>query len=83
MAPGDVAFPQLMDAIVTQSSMGHIPNLIFKENNSIVKTKKDELYEQDDLPPLPYEKLDSFYSMKKYIGKSVLGKKKHLLTIAA
>ncbi|MEI9943393.1 MAG: hypothetical protein WDN26_04165 [Chitinophagaceae bacterium] len=48
-----------------------------------MKTKKDELYEQDDLPPLPYEKLDSFYSMKKYIGKSVLGKKKHLLTIAA
>jgi anaerobic magnesium-protoporphyrin IX monomethyl ester cyclase len=80
--PGDYAFPMLMDAIVRQDSFGEtntslhqIPNLIFKENNLIVKTKKDELYDQDSLPPLPYEKLSSFYPMKKYIGKSVLGTK--------
>jgi radical SAM superfamily enzyme YgiQ (UPF0313 family) len=73
--PGDYAFPMLMDAIQTNSSLQHIPNLIFKENNSIVKTKKDELYDQDALPPLPYEKLNSFYPMRKYIGKSVLGSK--------
>jgi anaerobic magnesium-protoporphyrin IX monomethyl ester cyclase len=73
--PGDYAFPMLMDALQTNSTLHHIPNLIFKENNSIVKTKKDELYDQDDLPPLPYEKLNSFYPMRKYIGKSVLGSK--------
>jgi anaerobic magnesium-protoporphyrin IX monomethyl ester cyclase len=73
--PGDVAFPMLMDAIETNAGFHHIPNLIFKENNSIVKTKKDELYDQDALPPLPYEKLNSFYPMRKYIGKSVLGTK--------
>jgi len=73
--PGDYAFPMLMDAIVTNAGVGHIPNLIFKENNSIVKTKKDELYDQDFLPPLPYEKLNTFYPMRKYIGKSVLGTK--------
>jgi len=80
--PGDYAFPMLMEAIVRQDSSGetnaalyHIPNLIFKENNSIIKTKKDELYDQDSLPPLPYEKLSSFYPMRKYIGKSVLGTK--------
>jgi anaerobic magnesium-protoporphyrin IX monomethyl ester cyclase len=80
--PGDVAFPMLMDVIArsgstaeTNSSLRQIPNLIFKENSSIVKTKKDELYDQDLLPPLPYEKLNSFYPMKKYIGKSVLGAK--------
>ena len=71
--PGDYAFPMLMDAIVANTSTRHIPNLIFKENNSIVKTKKDELYDQDLLPALPYEKLNSFYPMRKYIGKSVLG----------
>jgi len=73
--PGDYAFPMLMDAIEANSSFHHIPNLIFKENNSVVKTKKDELYDQDLLPPLPYEKLNSFYPMRKYIGKSVLGTK--------
>ncbi len=80
--PGDVAFPALMDVIArsdssaeTYSALRQIPNLIFKENNSIVKTKKDELYDQDLLPPLPYDKLNSFYPMKKYIGKSVLGAK--------
>ncbi len=80
--PGDVAFPQLMEAILRQDSFGEnnssrrdIPNLIFKENNSVVKTKKDELYDQDLLPPLPYERLNSFYPMRKYMGKSVLGSK--------
>ncbi len=73
--PGEYAFPMLMDAIVTNGPVRHISNLIFKENNSIVKTKKDELYDQDLLPPLPYERLNSFYPMKKYIGKSVLGTK--------
>jgi radical SAM superfamily enzyme YgiQ (UPF0313 family) len=73
--PGDHAFPMLMDAIETNSSAQHIPNLIFKENGSVIKTKKDELYDQDALPPLPYDKLSTFYPMKKYIGKSVLGTK--------
>ncbi|HEY6505732.1 MAG TPA: radical SAM protein [Chitinophagaceae bacterium] len=73
--PGDYAFPMLMDAIENRSGLRHIPNLIFRENNIIVKTKKDELYDQDSLPPLPYEKLNSFYPMEKYIGKSVLGTK--------
>ena len=73
--PGDYAFPMLMDAIVSDGSCHHIPNLIFRESNSYIKTKKDELYDQDLLPPLPYEKLNSFYPMRKYIGKSVLGTK--------
>ena len=73
--PGDYAFPMLMDAIGSGTTLNHIPNLIYKENGSIIKTKKDELYDQDALHPLPYEKLDRFYPMKKYIGKSILGSK--------
>ncbi|HMI79398.1 MAG TPA: cobalamin-dependent protein, partial [Ferruginibacter sp.] len=41
--PGDVAFPMLMDAIENNSALNDIPNLIFKENDKIIKTKKDEL----------------------------------------
>ncbi len=73
--PGDRAFPMLLNAIENDSPVREIPNLIFKEDNSIVKTKKDELYDQDSLPDLPYEKLNSFYPMKKYIGKTFLGTK--------
>jgi len=73
--PGDKAFPMLLDSIENNLPLHPIPNLIFKENNSIVKTKKDELYDQDSLPDLPYEKLNSFYPMKKYIGKTFLGTK--------
>lgn len=73
--PGDYAFPMLMNAIESNSGLHHIPNLIFKENDKIITTKKDELYDQDELPPLPYEKLSSFYPMRKYIGKTVLGTK--------
>lgn len=73
--PGDVAFPMLMESMKTNSGFREIPNLIFKENNSVVKTRKDELYDQDALPPLPYDTLNTFYSIRKYIGKSVLGSK--------
>ena len=74
--PGDYSFPMLMESIENNSSPAHIPNLIFRDKNeTIVKTKKDELYDQDLLPPLPYHKLDKFYPMRKYIGKSILGSK--------
>ena len=80
--PGDYAFPMLMEVIFSKNpveentaALRRIPNLIFKENGSVVKTKKDELYDQDALPPLPYERLNSFYPMRKYIGKTVLGTK--------
>jgi len=73
--PGDRAFPMLMDALYADGKYDKIPNLIFKDNNEIVRTKKDDLYDQDDLPALPYERLGQFYPMRKYIGKSILGTK--------
>ena len=33
------------------------------------------LYDQDALPPLPYEKLNSFYPLSRYLGKTYLGSK--------
>lgn len=73
--PGDKAFPALLDALKNGTSYELIPNLIYKSGDQIVKTRKDELYEQDELPALPYQKLNSFYPLKRYLGKTYLGTK--------
>ena len=73
--PGDKSFPALLDALEEKRPYNSINNLIFKEEGKIVKTPKDELYDQDALPPLPYEKLNSFYPISRYLGKTYLGSK--------
>ncbi|GAA4338243.1 radical SAM protein [Flaviaesturariibacter amylovorans] len=71
--PGDRAFPMLLDALESGASCASIPNLIYLENDALVKTQKDALYDQDALPPLPYERLNEFYPLRQYLGKSCLG----------
>ncbi len=71
--PGDEAFPQLLYAIENNSDPSSIKNLIFKRNGEFIRTPKAELYDQDQLPTLPYEKLNSFYPLKHYLGKTFLG----------
>jgi radical SAM superfamily enzyme YgiQ (UPF0313 family) len=73
--PGDHAFPQLIDALETGTPYEFIKNLIYKSGDSIVKTIKEDLIDQDSLPPLPYEKLNAIYSIEKYLGKTYLGKR--------
>ncbi len=73
--PGDHAFPQLIDAIEENKSYHTIPNLIFKSGKQIIKTPIQKLLDQDDLPPLPYDKLDKIYPIHKYLGKTYLGSK--------
>ncbi len=73
--PGEKCFPSLLNALENNESYEQISNLIYKKNNEIVRTKKDELYNQDELPPLPYEKLNSFYPVQRYLGKTYLGTK--------
>jgi len=73
--PGDVSFKSLLAALETNSSVEKISNLIYKSGDQIIKTKKDELYDQDALPPLPYDKLNDFYPLRHYLGKSYLGSK--------
>jgi len=70
---GDKAFPLLMDALQHQGSIDKIPHLIFCREGSIVKTQQDELYDLDQLPALPYEKLHTFYPLQRYLGKTYLG----------
>jgi anaerobic magnesium-protoporphyrin IX monomethyl ester cyclase len=74
--PGDHAFPQLIKALEENRSYHHIRNLIFMEGKSIQRNAKEELIDQDGLAALPYDKLNSFYSIgKNYLGKTYLGTK--------
>ena len=71
--PGERSFPVLLDALENNKPFELIRNLIYKRGDQIIKSPKDELYELDELPALPYKKLDQFYSLKKYLGGSYLG----------
>jgi len=73
--PGDDAFPQLLDSIKNKIDPSSIKNLIFKRENEVIKTPKADLFDQDTLPRLPYEKLNDLYPLRNYLGKTFLGTK--------
>lgn len=73
--PGDSTFPKLLEAIKNNSPLEGIKNLIYKKDGQLVKTAKAELPDLDALPALPYEKLNTFYPLAHYLGKTYLGKK--------
>lgn len=70
---GDICFPQLIKSLKANASYTEIHNLIYLEEGKVVKTTKDAIYDLDTLPQLPFEKLNSFYPLEKYLGKSYLG----------
>ena len=72
---GDTCFPLLLDAIDKKEPYHTINNLIFLNDGKIHFTAKDPIHEPDSLPVLPYEKLDSFYPLSVYLGKTYLGNK--------
>jgi radical SAM superfamily enzyme YgiQ (UPF0313 family) len=71
--PGDNAFPRLIDALEKHEPYEFIKNLIYKVDGKITKTIKEDLLDQDSLPPLPYDKLGKFYPLQKFLGKTYLG----------
>jgi anaerobic magnesium-protoporphyrin IX monomethyl ester cyclase len=73
--PGEKAFPSLIDALENNKPYELIHNLIYRSGDTIIRTNKDELYEPDELPFLPYEKLNGFYPIRRYLGKTYLGTK--------
>lgn len=73
--PGDYAFPALLNALDNNLPIHEIENLVYLEEGKIIKTKKAELVNYDELKPLPYDKLDTMYSIEKYLGKTYLGNK--------
>lgn len=73
--PGDYAFPALLQAWETKQSIAQINNLIFMQEGQLQTTQKDPIPDYNTLPPLPYEKLNAFYSLEAYLGKTYLGTK--------
>lgn len=73
--PGDKAFPMLIEALEHDTPLDLIPNLIWKHGSNVIKNHKDELYDQDALPPLPYATLHQFYPIQGYLGRTVLGER--------
>jgi anaerobic magnesium-protoporphyrin IX monomethyl ester cyclase len=71
--PGEKCFPALIDALENNKPFELINNLIYKSGDKIIKTSRDELYDLDKLPGLPYEKLNQFYPLRRYLGKTYLG----------
>jgi radical SAM superfamily enzyme YgiQ (UPF0313 family) len=73
--PGDNAFPQLLDNLEANEDPAAVKNLIYRREGEIVKTPKEALLDQDQLPALPYEYYDQFYPLKSYLQKTFLGNK--------
>lgn len=73
--PGDHAFPKLIDALENKEPYELIKNIIYRTPEGFFKTLKEDLIEQDSLNQLPYNKLNKFYSIDKYLGKTYLGKR--------
>ena len=71
--PGDHAFPELIDALENDKPYDGVRSLIFRRGGKIIKTPKEDLVDQSVLPPLPYDKLDEFYPMQRYLGRTYLG----------
>lgn len=73
--PGDDAFPQLLYSIEKGLDPSSTKNLLYKRNDEFVLAPKAELIDQDKLHELPYAKLNSYYPLKDYFGKTFLGTK--------
>ncbi|MFK8037956.1 MAG: radical SAM protein [Crocinitomicaceae bacterium] len=73
--PGDQAFPSLLNAWKQNLSIKEVRNLIYLEDGVVVKTKKEELLDQDTLPPLPYSTFNQQYPINNYLAKTFMGRK--------
>ncbi|MBN8676825.1 MAG: B12-binding domain-containing radical SAM protein [Chitinophagales bacterium] len=74
--PGDRAFPSLLHALELKTPFEFIPNLIWKTpEGDVIKNSKEALLDQDTLPELPYDTLNQFYPLDKYLNPTFLGKK--------
>ena len=74
--PGDTAFPALLNALGNGLPYEFIPNLIWKTpEGAVIKNNKEALHDQDALPQLPYDHLDRFYPLGRYMNPTFLGRR--------
>lgn len=72
---GDRCFPALIHCLENNLPVNELTNLIYMDAGKMIISKKDSIYDLDTLPQLPFEKLNSFYPLNRYLGKTYLGKK--------
>jgi hypothetical protein len=65
---GDFAFRRLIDSLENGGSLSSVPGLSFTEG-AIRHNDKQPLIDPNDLPPLPYHKVD----VQRYIGRTYVG----------
>jgi len=74
--PGDQAFPALLDALEQGEPYEFIQNLVWKTpNGEVIKNTVAGLVDQDTLPVLPYDYLDQFYPLQRYLPPTFLGRR--------
>ena len=66
---GEEAFLELIDALEEERRPDDIGNLSFRTSDRVVHNPKRALKELDELPPLPYHRVE----VEPYIGKTCLG----------
>ncbi len=74
--PGDRAFPKLISALTSNETelLSKIKNLVYKTaDGRIIKTGIESLFDQDKLPPLPYDHLNLHYPLRNYLSKTFMG----------
>lgn len=75
MGPGDTAFPNLLMAWENNQPLDEIKNLAYlDEHGKLIKTRKEELLDQDKLPQMPYAQFDQHYPINRYLAKTFMGK---------
>lgn len=74
--PGDHAFPALLEALEEGKPFEFIQNLVWKTPEGVVvKNAKAHLLDPDALPQLPYDYLNQFYPLSRYLNPTFLGKR--------
>jgi hypothetical protein len=74
--PGDVTFPKLIRFLREEKSdrLPEIGNLVYRlPGNQLAINPIDPVPDQDSLPRLPFDYLEQFYPLEKYIAKTFMG----------
>lgn len=67
---GERAFPILLDALYDKNtSLCSVPNISYQVDGKLTHNESVPLIHPDDLPPLPYHKIN----VQRYVGKTYLG----------
>lgn len=77
--PGDEAFPELLKALHQyddpETQLAQIPNLIYRRNGVIVRTRKEAIPDMDAVAPFPYESLNTRYPLENYLARTFMGQR--------